>query len=61
MYLLYLELVSTLNNADTLDLLIRCAIDTWDRLGEALLSRLIDTIVHRVKAVINAEGWYTKY
>jgi hypothetical protein len=35
--------------------------DTWDRLKEGLLNRLIDTIERRVKAVIDAEGWYIKY
>jgi len=61
MYILHPELVGAPNNAETLDLLIRCAINTWDRLGESLLNRLIDTMVHRVIAVIEAEGWYTKY
>jgi hypothetical protein len=45
----------------TPDLLIRYAMDTWNRLGEDLLNRLVDTMEHRVKAVIDAEGWYTKY
>lgn len=61
MYILHPELVGAPNNAETLDLLIRCAIDTWERLGEQLLNRLIDTMEHRVKAVLDAEGWYTKY
>jgi transposase len=61
MYILYPELVSAPNNAETLDLLISCAIDTWDRIGEQLLNRLIDTMERRVKAVLDAEGWYTKY
>jgi len=61
MYILHPELVGAPNNAETLDLLIRCAIDTWNRLGEDLLNRLIDTMERRVKAVIEAEGWYTKY
>jgi len=61
MYILHPELVGAPNTAETLDLLIRCAIDTWERLGEDLLNRLIDTMVHRVEAVIKAEGWYTKY
>jgi hypothetical protein len=60
-YVLYPELVGAPNNAETLDLLIRCVIDTWDRLGEDLMNRLIDTIERRVKAVIDTEGWYTKY
>ena len=61
MYILYPELVGAPNNAETLDLLIRSAMDTWDRLGEDLLNRLIDTMERRVKAVIEAKGWYTKY
>ena len=61
MYILYPELVGAPNNAKTLDLLIRCAIDMWERLGKELLNRLIDTMERRVKAVIEAEGWYSKY
>jgi hypothetical protein len=61
MYILHPELVDALNNAETLELLIKCAIDTWDKMGEALLDRLVDTMVNRVKAVIDAKGWYTKY
>jgi hypothetical protein len=61
MYILHPELVGAPNNVETLDLLIRCAIDTWNRQGEELLNRLIDTMVNRVKAVIEAKGWYTKY
>jgi len=56
MYILHLELVSAPNNAETLDLLIRCAIDIWDRLGKELLNRLINTIVYRVKVVLDVEG-----
>src|ERR1700712_3917007 len=44
--ILHPELVGAPNTAETLDLLIRCAIDTWERLGEDLLNRLIDTMVH---------------
>jgi hypothetical protein len=59
-YILYPESVGAPNNTETLDLLIRCAIDTWEKLGEDLLNRLIDTIGYRVHAVIEPEG-YTKY
>ena len=61
MYRLYPELVGAPNNAETLDLLIRCAIATWERLEESMLNRLIDTMKHRVDAVLEANGWYTKY
>ena len=60
-YRLYPELVDAPNTVETLDLLIRCAINTWDIIGEELLNRLVDTMVHRVKAVLDAQGWYTKY
>lgn len=29
---------------------------TWDRMGEDLLTRLVNTMVHRGEAVIKAEG-----
>ena len=57
MYILHLELVSVPNKAETLDLLIRYVINTWDRLKEEPLNRLIDTMERRVKAVIEAKGW----
>ena len=44
------------NNIETLDLLIRYVIDTWDRLREDLMNYLINTIERRVKVVINTEG-----
>jgi hypothetical protein len=49
------------NTEQTLDYLIQCAIHTWDQLREALLNRLLDTMEHRVQAVLKANGWYTKY
>jgi hypothetical protein len=49
-------LVSALNNAKTLNLLIKCAINTWDKLKEGLLNKLINTIKRKVKAIINVKG-----
>jgi hypothetical protein len=49
------------NIEGTLDYLIQCVIWTWDILEFSLLNRLIDTMEHRVEAVIEAKGWYTKY
>lgn len=60
-YRLYPDLVGAPNTIATLDYLIRCAMNTWDIIGEELLNKLIDTMEHRVKAVIDANGWYTKY
>jgi hypothetical protein len=54
-------LVNAPNNAKTLNLLIKYVINTWDRLRESLLNKLINIIKRRVKAIIEAEGWYIKY
>jgi hypothetical protein len=37
------------------------AIEAWNALGNELLCNLSDKMPKRVKAVIEAEGWYTKY
>lgn len=60
-YRSYPELIGISNTKDSLDLLIRCAIATWDVLSDQILARLLETMVHRVNAVIKADGWYTKY
>lgn len=61
MYQLFPELVDMPNTEETLGYLIQCAITTWESLGEELLNRLIDTMTHRVDAILKANGWYTKY
>ncbi len=61
MYILYPELVGVPNTTETLEYLIKYIIDIWDRMGEQLLNKLINTIKQRVKAVLDTEGWYTKY
>jgi hypothetical protein len=60
-YLYYPELVDAPNTAATLEHLIEAAIETWERLEEDLLNKLIDTMENRVQAVLKADGWYTKY
>jgi transposase len=35
--------------------------ENLDLLGDAILCRLSDTMPKRVQAVLDAEGWYTKY
>lgn len=49
------------SNQATLDYLIECAGITWLEMSQGTLNRLIDTMEHRVEAVIQANGWYTKY
>ena len=61
MYWQFPNLIGMPNTEATLDYLIQCAIHTWDTLEFSLLNRLMDTIEHRVEAVIDAKGWYTKY
>ena len=61
MYRLYPELLGMQNNAQTLERLIQCAITTWDTFEEDIMNRVLDTMPHRVDAVLKANGWYTKY
>ncbi len=44
-----------------LERLIKEAQLAWDELADSKLERLSDTMPNRVKAVLNADGWYTKY
>lgn len=55
-----LELLTT-TGEEGLQLLIQTAKDAWEDLYDELLNKLSDTMCHRVQAVLDAEGWYTKY
>ena len=33
----------------------------WWEIGQGVLNGLIDSMPHRVQALIDAKGWYTKY
>jgi hypothetical protein len=55
------DLAGMPNTEETLDYLIQCAIQTRATLEFSLLNRLMDIMEHRVEAVIEAKGWYTKY
>ena len=35
--------------------------EVWWDIGEEVLNRLLDSMPHRVQALLAAEGWYTKY
>jgi hypothetical protein len=60
-YRSYPELIGISNSQASLDLLIRYTIVIWEDLGDQLLTRLLDSMEHRVEVVIEAKGWYTKY
>ena len=44
-----------------LDSLERAAVAAWEDFPEGMLNHLIDTMPHRIDALIAANGWYTKY
>lgn len=60
-YELYPELKCDLNTMETLEQLIKAAKEAWQALDREILVKLSDTMPNRVKAVIEADGWYTKY
>ena len=35
--------------------------EVWWSIGEEVLDRLIESMPHRVQALIDARGWYTDY
>lgn len=57
----YPELASLPKSNQSLDALCRAAIDIWEDFEEDLLNRLVLGMRKRLKAVIKAKGWYTKY
>ena len=60
-YKLYPELEFADDTEETLGRLIRAAQEAWHTIDQNILYNLSVTMPHRVKAVIDVEGWYTKY
>jgi transposase len=60
-YRLHPELEHAPNTDETLEALIAAAKEAWLSIRPEVLRSLSETMPHRVKAVIEAEGWYTKY
>lgn len=60
-YQLYPELDSAPDNEETLGRLIVASQEAWHSIDIGILHRLAMTMEHRVKAVLDADGWYTKY
>lgn len=50
-----------LYNQETRELLITTAAEAWSQIDMGLFERLADSIPRRVKAIIEADRWYTKY
>ena len=55
------ELEHAPDTQETLMALVAAAQESWHNIDQEILSRLALTMPHRVAAVIEAEGWYTKY
>lgn len=60
-YKLYPELEHASDTEETLNLLIKAAKEAWQAIDQRVRVKLSTTMPHRVKAVIEANGWYTKY
>ena len=60
-YRLHPELEFADDTIATLEALIVAAKEAWHAIDQSILYNLSITMPHRVKAVIDVEGWYTKY
>jgi transposase len=60
-YQLHPELEHAHDDPTTLEALIEAAQEAWNSIDQGILYRLATTMENRVQAVIDAEGWYTKY
>ena len=60
-YILHPELEFADDTIATLEALITAAKEAWHAIDHSVLYNLSITTPHRVKAVIDAEDWYTKY
>ena len=52
------EMPSTIEALANLE---RAAVEAWEEIEDRVLQNLIVTMPHRIEALTNAGGWYTKY
>ena len=57
----YPDLADLPKNQDSLDRLIKAATELWNGLEDDMLGKLISGMQKRMRAVVEANGWYTKY
>jgi hypothetical protein len=57
----YPELSVMPKNEASYEALVRAVIWEWHNLEEGVLNKLVDSMPRRLQAVIDANGWYTKY
>jgi transposase len=60
-YRLHPELQFAADTEETLQALIGAAQEAWHNVADNILYNLANSMDRRVQAVIDAEGWYTKY
>lgn len=60
-YEMHPEIKSMPNNQETLEILTSAAQEAWSDMDTDMLENLAITMPHRVKQVIDNEGWYTSY
>lgn len=60
-YELHPELLDMPNNDYTLEILVDAAQEAWNLIGLDTIVNLSESMPRRVRAIIDAEGWYTKY
>jgi len=57
----YPKLAEMPKNDTVIEALIKAAVIVWDEIKEEVLDKLLLSMVRRLEAVIEADGWYTKY
>jgi transposase len=57
----YPELRNASDNDSTLSQLIQAAKEVWNSIEPRVFQNLSNIMSNRVRAVIEANGWYTKY
>ena len=55
------ELSDMPKNNYALQMLCQAAVEAWEEIQDDLFEKLIISMQRRLQAVINANGWYTKY
>lgn len=55
------ELERAPDTEETLEYLVEAAKEAWHAIDEAILRHLSNSMPNRVQAILNIEGWYTRY
>ena len=61
MFEMHPELTNVAGDEPAKEALAKALGEAWDAIPQEFFDRLIETMEHKVKAVIEADGWHTKY